>query len=114
MSGRGDGIENLVMRAKSFIEARRNSRLSVPDLARSLGLSASHFHRLFKHQTGVSPYQYYLNLRIERAKQMLEQTNQSMSEIAHGLAFDNAYDFSTAFKRRTGVCPTKWRACRGR
>ena len=109
MSNHAGGSEELVSRAKTLIEKRTEKSLSIEELADALGLSSSHFHRVFKTGTGMSPYQYYLHLRIERAKQLLDRSSLSVTQIASRLAFDNAYDFSNAFKQRTGMSPTQWR-----
>ena len=103
------GIDELVARAKSLIEKQTDKSISIEKLASAIGLSSSHFHRVFKRGAGITPYQYYLQLRIDRAKQMLERTSLSVQEIANRLAFENAYDFSNAFKQRAGVSPTQWR-----
>lgn len=109
MSNHQVGIDELVARAKSLIEKQIDKSISIKKLASAIGLSCSHFHRVFKRGAGVTPYQYYLQVRTHRAKQMLERTSLSVQEIAARLAFDNAYDFSNAFKQRAGVSPTQWR-----
>ena len=105
----GGRMNALVRRAKLILEQRTEELLSMEKLAASLKLSPTHFHRIFKEQTGLSPYQYHLQSRINRAKEMLHGTNLSIKQIAATLSFENPYHFSKIFKKKTGMSPTRWR-----
>ena len=107
--GVGSQMHELVCRAKSLLETQLEAIPSIESIAASLGLSTTHFYRVFREHTGLSPYQYHLQLRIERAKQMLRGTTLSVKEIAGALAFESQFHFSNAFKRKTGVSPSQWR-----
>jgi AraC-like DNA-binding protein len=107
--GTGSRMHELVCQAKSLLETQVGAIPSMKKLAASLGLSATHFHRVFRAHTGLSPYQYHLQLRIERAKQMLHGTRLSVKEIANSLAFESPFHFSNVFRRKTGMSPSKWR-----
>jgi AraC-like DNA-binding protein len=107
--GTGGRMHELVCQAKSRLETQVETIPSMKNLAASLGLSTTHFYRVFREHTGLSPYQYHLQLRIERAKQMLLGTTLSVKEIAGMLAFESPFHFSSAFKRKTGVSPSQWR-----
>ena len=82
---------------------------TIEKLAGSLGLSVARFHRVFKEHTGLSPYQYHSQLRLERAKQMLQGTTMTVKAISVALAFENPFHFSKVFKQKTGVSPSAWR-----
>jgi AraC-like DNA-binding protein len=107
--GTGSHMHELVCQAKSLLETQVEAIPSMRKLARSLGLSTTHFHRVFRQHTGLSPYQYHLQLRIERAKQMLHGTNLAIKDIAGALAFESPFHFSNVFRRKTGLSPSKWR-----
>jgi AraC-like DNA-binding protein len=107
--GTGGRMHELVCRAKSLLETKTDTTPVIEHLAASLGLSTTHFYRVFKQHTGLSPYQYHLQLRIERAKQMLHGTSISIKEIASALAFESPFHFSSAFKKKTGRSPSQWR-----
>ncbi len=106
--GTGGQSHELIRRAKAVLETQ-TAIPSMEKLAASLGLSATHFHRLFKEQTGLTPYQYHLQLRIERAKHMLQGTGLSIKQIALSLTFESPFHFSHAFKQKTGMSPSQWR-----
>ena len=71
-------------------------------------MSYRHFRRLFQQCTGVPPGQYLLNLRINRAKRLLEEPL-TIAEVAYRAGFSDPYYFSRLFKQKTGVSPKKWR-----
>lgn len=111
----GELDESLVCQAKSVMEQGVEEPLDMQELAASLGIGYHPFRRMFKQVTGLAPYQYHLQLRIGRAKQMLSQTDLSVKDIACSLKFNDSYHFSKIFKQHTGVSPTEWRdGTRGR
>ncbi|MBN2215982.1 MAG: helix-turn-helix transcriptional regulator [Pirellulales bacterium] len=105
----GGEIDALVCEAKAIIVQRVEELIDMKDLAGSLGLSYDYFRHIFKQQTGMAPYQYHLQLRINRAKELLHGTDLSTKEIAFALQFEAPYHFSRIFKQKTGMTPTEWR-----
>lgn len=111
----GELDESLVCQAKSVMEQSIEEPLDMQELAASLGIGYHPFRRMFKQVTGLAPYQYHLQLRIGRARQLLLQTELSIKDIACALKFNDSYHFSKVFKQHTGVSPTEWRVgTRGR
>ena len=102
-------IHNMICQAKSLLETQGDYPPIIDHLATSLDLSPTHFHRIFKKHTGLTPYQYYLHLQIERAKQMLHSTTMDIKTISAALAFGSPFHFSRAFKLKTGMSPSQWR-----
>lgn len=84
-------------------------RIDFRKLAANLGLSYTVFRRLFQKETGHAPLAYQLEVRISRARVLLEQTDLSVSEIAQQTGFANVFYFSKMFSKRTGQTPS---ACR--
>jgi AraC-like DNA-binding protein len=78
---------------------------TIPEMAKSCGLSATHFRRLFLQRTGMSPKQYIDQLRIERAQHLLLEHHTSVTETARRLGFANAFHFSRRFKEIIGRSP---------
>lgn len=77
--------------------------------AAMLNISVSRFNHLFKEITGQSPYSYYLNLRMENAIGLLENTDIKIKDIARQCGFEDTLYFAQAFKRIKGLPPTKYR-----
>lgn len=82
---------------------------SLPELARSVGYSPSHFSRLFKRVIGQSPSAYLIQQRVERARQMLSESSLTIGQIADALGYRDIYFFSRQFKSMTGQSPSAYR-----
>ncbi|ROZ77630.1 transcriptional regulator FeaR [Ramlibacter sp. WS9] len=99
-------------RIKGEIDSRlRNPALTVSDVARDLGISVGHIHRLFR-QEATSPAQYIWSRRLEMCSRDLVDprcAGQSISEIAFSWGFNDAAHFSRSFRDRFGVPPREWR-----
>lgn len=104
------GLSPLQLRdALSFLDAQLPSRVDLATLASLAGLSPSHYCRAFKASTGLAPYQWQLQARIERAKGLLLNTNRSLEEIAEATGFADTVHFGRTFRKLTGVTPGNWR-----
>lgn len=108
------GPVNVLMRhARLFLEQHATENVDLAKLATSLHLSYNRFRHLFKRHTGSAPYQYHLQLRINRAKDLLRNTSLSVRQVATALGFCDPYHFSKIFKRHTNVSPQQWRGATG-
>ncbi len=105
----GDKALKMIRDAKRCLENQVEEIPEMKRLAASLHYSTSHFYRLFKEHTGLTPYQYHLQIRINRACFLLRNTDLPIKQIAARLHFSSPYHFSKMFKARLGVSPTKWR-----
>jgi AraC-like DNA-binding protein len=79
------------------------------DLGRMVGVSPNHLVELFKHETGVSPHRYLLNLRIDRAKQLLRDTDRPITQLALDLGFSSSQHFAKMFKGREKITAAAYR-----
>ena len=95
-------------RAKFYMEEHLFHGLDLDDLTRVLGMSYSKFRSHFKNYTGLTPYQYFLQLKVNHAKRMLREGKYSVQQVAYELNFENQFYFSRLFKKKTGVCPSDW------
>lgn len=93
-----------------YICDRLSEPIQLADLSDLLGLSQFHFGRLFKKKTGVPPYQYVLQQRVERAKYLLKTTNLSVMEIALRCGFSSHSHLGKWFRQYTGVTPKAFRS----
>jgi AraC family transcriptional regulator len=92
-----------------LIETDLSQNLSLSVLANTVGLSEYHFLRMFKQSTGLTPHQYVIDQRIERAKELLQRTDMTVTEIAYLLGFSTPAHFTHHFRRKTGVTPSDLR-----
>ena len=106
----GPRAESVVRQARVLLEQQIHKPMKMEQVAASFSMSEKHFRRIFKQQTGLSPYQYYLQVKIYRAKEMLRGTTLTIKEIASSLCFETPFHFSNAFKQRTGMSPSQWRS----
>jgi AraC family transcriptional regulator len=96
----------------AHVEANLCRRITVRELARLLGLSASHFCRAFKCTFGVSPRDYVLRRRIEVAQGMMLTTREPLSSIAVRCGMCDQPHFTRSFHRIVGETPYAWRRTR--
>jgi AraC family transcriptional regulator len=96
-------------RIREFVDANIDSDIRLDQLAELCGRSTEYFVRLFKATSGVSPYQYVLNLRIERARALLADETLSLAEIALACGFSHQEHFTRMFRRFTGITPGRYR-----
>lgn len=99
----------MISRARLRIREGLESDLTIQQLAEDLGVSYSNFRKLFKEHTGLSPSLYQQDLRLQRAKELLSTTKQSIKEIAYRLNFESPDYFSSKFRMKTGLKPSEFR-----
>lgn len=95
--------------AKSFILSKIDYQINISDMAAACSLSRSHFSRAFKNTTGLSPQQWVIQVRIERAQLLLRMSNLSLAEIGLECGFSDQSHFSKTFSKSLGVPPKHWR-----
>ena len=83
-------------------------------LAREADMSEFHFSRAFKRTTGFKPSQYFINLRMERARRLLRETNRSIIEIGLNVGYTSPSHFARIFHREVGISPSRYRRSYGR
>lgn len=99
----------LVERAAERIRARYAEPLTLPQIMENAPVSRGWFLRLFRRYMGASPYNYLLNTRITRAKELLVMTDCSVADIAAQVGFADANNFSTRFSAAVGQSPLQYR-----
>src|SRR5262245_19144052 len=95
--------------ACALIEANYDRPLNVDDIAASVHYSPFHFIRIFRTAYAQTPHQYLLHRRIEKAKELLAATNQSVTDICLAVGFESLGSFSTLFHRHVGRPPQHYR-----
>lgn len=102
--------QNDIQNAIGYINENLTEQLTLDDIARSAGMSRSHFSTVFRRVTGISPYEYLLLQRIERAVGLLRKTDITILEVAQSCGFRNLANFNKTFKKVTSMTPSDYRA----
>lgn len=100
---------NKINRARAYLQESVESEITMPEVAEHLNMSYTTFRHAFKKYTGLSPAQYFINLKLHRAKEMLRSTNASIKEISYILHFESPEYFATIFRKKTGLSPSEFR-----
>jgi AraC-like DNA-binding protein len=101
--------EKAIKKAIEYITDNYQNRLSLFDIANETHYSPYHFLRLFKQHTGKTPFGFLLDLKIEKAKDMLRKTNCTISQICDICGFSSLSYFSRVFREKTGMSPTQYK-----
>ncbi|MCC2686230.1 MAG: hypothetical protein K0R75_3129 [Paenibacillaceae bacterium] len=91
------------------IQQQLADRLEISELARSVYLSESHLRLLFRRTFGYSPYEYLLQARLHRSKELLADTGYSLTQISEMAGFENLNKFSRTFKKKEGMTASDYR-----
>lgn len=96
--------------ALDWLHSYYEQELSLDQLAAVAMMSKYHFLRAFQACWGQTPYQYLLNLRLQKAQKLLSQTQLPVTWIAHNTGFKDSNSFARSFKQKTGLSPQAYRA----
>lgn len=102
-------VDDGVLRAIDYVKKNYREQITVHQLAQIASMSESHFFRLFKKQTNVSPIAYINEYRLLMAAMLLENSGKSVSAVAAAAGFNEAYYFSKLFMKRFKLSPTAYR-----
>jgi AraC family transcriptional regulator len=96
-------------RLNDYVLAHLGERILVADLARQVGMSIDRFACTCKMQTGQSPHQFVLALRLQRARHLLRHSSVAIAEVASACGFSNQQHLTNAMQRHAGVTPARYR-----
>lgn len=102
--------DEIIVSAKSIMEGQFSQKVSLEEIAAHLNISYAWFRKYFKKNTGFSPYDYLLNIRISHARMLLKNSGLSVKEISHLSGFESQQQFSRTFKKKTGYTPVQFRS----
>ncbi len=97
--------ESILSRSLNLMNLNLTQNYKINDLVNELCIDRSYFSKIFKKKYNVSPYQYFLRLKLQKAEYLLKNTTYNVTQISDMLGFTDHYMFSKAFKRRYGVPP---------
>jgi AraC-like DNA-binding protein len=93
----------------AFAEEMIGKKLTVQRWAAAVKMDSSEFTQRFRKRTSLSPYAWFLNRRIERAKELLQEEQLSIIEVALRAGFGSQSHLTEAFRRHVGCSPARWR-----
>lgn len=105
-----DPVGRLITKAKFLLEESIEKPVDMEMLVKELPMGYSNFRKTFKKITGESPNQYHLNLRLNKAKELLTTTTLNINEVAEQTGFDSLFYFSKLFKKKNGRSPKFYRS----
>ena len=101
--------DNIAYKVKKILYKSTTSRITIDDIAKQLYRSKNDINRQFKKKYSITPHNYLLSLRINKAKNLLVNSNKTLAEIANHLCFSSEYHFSNTFKKKVGVSPREFK-----
>lgn len=101
-----------LQRVLEHVKENIEKDLSVAEMAQVVGMSQYYFSKLFKLSTGTTPHQYVMRQRVERAQELLRETNTALVEVATHVGFETQSHFTSVFRRLVGITPKKFRELR--
>ncbi len=105
-NGNFDCVDSAIL----YMQEHIDENISLNELSKHYNYSVSRFSNLFRNKTGYAPIDYFLQMKMQKACQQLDFSNDSIKSIAFGMGFDDPYYFSKRFKTIIGVSPKKYRA----
>lgn len=91
-----------------FMHQHFGQKITIAELAKKINMSESHFIRVFKKETGVSPMDYLIRIRIEKAKKLLRIGTKNITEVSLFCGFGSTSHFSSSFTKHTGFSPSEY------
>jgi AraC-like DNA-binding protein len=101
---------NCVDSAIQYMQEHINENFTLNELSNLYRYSPSRFSSLFKQKTGYAPIDYFIQMKMQKATQHLDFTDQSIKQISFDMGFDDPYYFSRRFSKVIGMSPTKYRS----
>jgi AraC-like DNA-binding protein len=93
-----------------YMQQKLEMNITLDELAEHTRISRQHLNYVFRKATGITPIDYYLRLKMQRACQMLDLTDQTIKEVSLALGFGDPFYFSRLFKKMIGLSPTQYRS----
>lgn len=103
------GKEEIVESICEYMKEHFAEKISLEDIATNMYLSPIYISKIFKEQTGDSPINYLISIRLKKAASLLKNSNLSINEISSLVGYDNPYYFSKLFKKNYKISPKEYR-----
>ena len=107
--GARDATDPRLARARGLLRSRFSEALRIRDVAREIGMSEPHFRERYRRAFGLSPKRDLDAFRLQRAQDLLLESDAKLREVARRCGFGNEQEFARQFRRKAGVTPGQWR-----
>jgi AraC family transcriptional regulator len=107
-ASRGQLAPERLRQIQEYVQSSLRQSIDLPSLAAIACLSPYHFCRLFKQSTGLSPHQYVVGQRMERARELLQHSRLPIAQVARAVGYRHSGHFARLFHRHWGRLPTAW------
>lgn len=108
LSEHGETKSDYIDKALNYMHSDYVNRITIQQIADSIGLNRKYFCSLFSKQVGVSPSEYLIHLRLNKAAELMTTYHQSPTTAAMSVGYDDIYHFSKIFKKHFGVSPREY------
>lgn len=104
-----DSAKSFTAEIKEYIDKKYTEEISLISVAEDFNYNASYFCKIFKEKIGVSFWEYVSKVRIEKSKQLLLETNESIEKVAQMVGYNNRFSYIRTFKKYVSVTPSEYR-----
>lgn len=101
---------DMILETVLYMQSELHNVLTVEDMAKKCGLSVSHFSSLFRKATGMSPLDYFIHLKLQKACLLLYSTETKVKKVAAAIGYNDPYYFSRLFKKHMKLSPEQYRS----
>lgn len=101
--------ELYIKKSLHFVEANYSSKLSISEMAKSVGLNKNYFSTFFRENIGMTPQEYIIKFRINKACELMSNQGLTIGDISRSVGYDDTLGFSKIFKKEKGISPKKYR-----
>jgi AraC family transcriptional regulator len=103
------GLSSTLSAAVDYMASNIDSAINLVDIANATNRSPSHIARIFRSEVGVPPHRYLINMRVDKARRLLEKSSMSIAEIAFECGFAHQEHMTRLFRRHCGTTPAVYR-----
>lgn len=101
--------EMYIKKSLQFVETNYSSKISISEMAKSVGLNKNYFSTFFRENIGVTPQQYIIKYRINKACELMSNLGLTIGDISRSVGYDDTLGFSKIFKKEKGISPKRYR-----